>query len=463
MTHEHHDVIVLGGGPAGIAAAAAAAKNGIDTLLVEAGPMPGGELLSGMSIDGLLNARGQYVVGGISDELFAECREMGGFLGPLCDYRLICYVCCDPEIMKIAVSRLLRRYGSRSLLHTLATDVVTDGSRVTGLVVANKGGRMLLGADYFLDCSGDGDLAVMAGAPYEAGGSSGELQPVSMAFRMVDVQTEALLRFVVDYPENVALGESEYIRGGRTNGELAVELARQGQPCVFFKGNGPLLAQAIRDGEMFPTALVMIQPTSAARREVCVNATRVASTVPGTDVARLSEALPELLEQVWTAASFLRRQVPGFDSSTLSGTAPRVGIRETRRIMGEHVLTGEEAVAAAKHSEVVAKGAQHVDIHQAGTGQVRIPIADGGSYDIPWGCLVPKALPNVMVAGRCLSATREGMATARTMGPCLAMGQAVGTAAALCVRAGLRDVRGLAVAVLQQKLREQGAVLDGVR
>ena len=100
MNHERHDVVVLGGGPAGVAAAAAAAKNGADTLLVEAGTMLGGELLSGMAIDGVLNARGQYVVGGISDELFAECRAMGGFLGPLCDYRLICYVCCDPEVMK---------------------------------------------------------------------------------------------------------------------------------------------------------------------------------------------------------------------------------------------------------------------------------------------------------------------------------------------------------------------------
>jgi len=463
MTREHHDVIVLGGGPAGIAAAAAAAKNGMDTLLVEAGPMPGGELLSGMSIDGLLNARGQYVVGGISDELFAECRAMGGFLGPLCDYRLICYVCCDPGTMAIAVPRLLRRYGVRTLLNTLATGVVADRGRARGLAVTNRGGGLLLDAEYFLDCSGDGDLAVMAGAPYEVSDASGELQPVSMAFRMAGVENGPLLRFVVDHPENAALGESPYLRAGRTDRELAAELERQGQPCVFFKSDGPLLAQAMRDHEMFPTALVMIQPTSAARREVCVNATRVARNIPSTDVARVSEALPELLEQVWTAASFLRRRVPGFASSTLSGIAPRVGIRETRRVMGEYVLTGEEAVAATKHAAVIAKGAQHVDIHRAGAAQVRIPIADGGSYDIPWGCLVPKNLANIMVAGRCLSATREGLATARTMGPCLAMGQAVGTAAALCVRAGFRDVRELAVGHLQHRLREQGAVLDGVR
>ena len=463
MNHERHDVIVLGGGPAGVAAAAAAAKNGADTLLVEAGTMLGGELLSGMAIDGVLNARGQYVVGGISDELFAECRAMGGFLGPLCDYRLICYVCCDPEVMTIAIPRLLGRSGVRSILHTLATDVVMEGNRVTGLVVVNRSGRTLLEAEHFLDCSGDGDLAAMAGAPYETGDANGQLQPLSMAFRMAGVQTDPLLRFVVDHPGNVALGESAYLRGGKTDAELARELARQGQPCVFFKADGPFLAAAIQSGELFPTALVMIQPTSAARREVCVNTTRVARNIPGTDVAGVSGALPELLEQVWTASAFLRKRVPGFETSTLSGIAPRVGVRETRRIMGEYVLTGEEAAAAAKHRDVVAKGAQHVDIHLAGTAQVRIPIADGGSYDIPWGCLVPKSLANVLIAGRCLSATREGMGTARTMGPCMAMGQAVGTAAAMCVRGGLREARELDTAALQRRLREQGAVLDGVR
>jgi hypothetical protein len=213
---------------------------------------------------------------------------------------------------------------------------------------------------------------------------------------------------------------------------------------------------------MFPTALIMIQPTSVARKDVCVNATRVARNILGTDSAAVSRTIPELMEQVWTTARFLRKRVPGFENAAFAGIAPRVGIRETRRIVGEHVLTGEEAINARKHKDVVAKGAQHVDIHQDGIKQVRIPIANGGSYDIPWGCLVPKKLENVMIAGRCLSATREGMGTARTMGPCMAMGQAVGTAAALGIDSRFKDIRKLAVPVLQQKLREQGAILDGV-
>jgi len=462
IKHFHYDVVVLGGGAAGVAAAAAAGKNGMRTLLVEAGPMLGGELLSGMSIDGLLNARGEYVVGGISNELFAECKDMEGFIGPLHDYRLICYVCCDPEIMKIAVTRVLARHKVTPLLYTLCEDVVMDGNRVSGVMLVNKSGRTMVTADYFLDCSGDGDLAAMAGAPYEISDQSGELQPLSLMFRMSNVDNQPLLEFARDHPENLAVGESDYIRGNRTDAELAMQIYRQGQPCVFFKGNGPLIQQGLRNEEMFPTALIMIQPTSAVRKEVCVNATRVARNILGTDSAAVSSAIPELMDQVWIAARFMKKRVPGFANAAFAGIAPRVGIRETRRITGEHVLTGDEAVNAHKHKDVVAKGAQHVDIHQDDIKQVRIPIANGGSYDIPWGCLVPKTLPNVLVAGRCLSATREGMGTARTMGPCMAMGQAVGTAAALSIQGGHTDVRQLPVAALQEKLREQGAVLDGV-
>lgn len=458
----HFDVVVLGGGASGVAAAAAAAKNGRKTLLVEAGSMLGGELLSGMSIDGLLNARGEYVCGGISDELLEECRTMNGFVGPIHDFRLICYVCVDPEVMKIAVMRVLARYGVTPWMYTLAEDVVTAGGRVTGLVVVNKGGRTLVTADYFIDCSGDGDLAAMAGAPYELGAPDGELQPLSLMFRMSNVENGPLLAFARDNPASLAVGESDYIRAGRTDAELAMEIYKQGQPSVFFKSDGPFLKGAIERGELAPTALIMIMPTSVARKEVCVNTTRVAENIVGMDAAAVSRTMATLMEQVWDCAEFLKRKLPGFENAQFAGLAPRIGIRETRRIMGDYVLTLEDAVGAKKHPDCIAKGAHHVDIHQDGVRQVRIAIGNGGSYDIPFQCLLPRRLDNVMVAGRCLSATREGMGTARMMGPCMAMGQAAGTAAAMCIDKALPGVRSLSIRELQQRLREQGAVIDGV-
>jgi hypothetical protein len=459
----HFDVVVLGGGASGVAAAASAAKNGRKTLIIESGTMLGGELLSGMSLDGVLNARGEYVVGGFSDELFAECRDMDGFIGPVHDQRLICYVCVDPEIMKIAVMRVLERHGVTPWLLTYAEDVVARDGVVTGLVVVNKSGRTLVTADHFIDCSGDGDLAVLAGAPYEISDATGDLQPVSLMFRMSNVDTRALLQFAQANVSSLAVGESDYIRGNRTDQQLVDLLVEQGQPSVFFKSEGPFLGDAIRRGDLAPTALIMIQPTSKARREVCVNATRVGGNIDGTDTAALSATVGTLMEQVWKTSEFLKKQLPGFGKATFAGLAPRVGVRETRRIMGDYVLTREDVVSGRKFPQTaIAKGAQHVDIHQSGTTQIRIPIANGGSYDIPFGCLLPRGLKNVMVAGRCLSATREGMGTARTMGPCMAMGQAAGTAAAMCAERGHAEVREFPVADLQKRLKENGAVIDGV-
>jgi hypothetical protein len=176
----------------------------------------------------------------------------------------------------------------------------------------------------------------------------------------------------------------------------------------------------------------------------------------------LSKSLAELSRQVVQCADFMRAKVPGFGNAQISALAPRIGIRETRRIVGEHVLTREEVLAARKHPAGVAKGCHHVDIHQAGAGQVRIPVADGGSYDIPYGCLVPRDVKNVLVAGRCLSADRDAHGTARVMGSCMGMGHATGLAASIIASEGIEDVRWLPVSTLRESLRANGAVLDGV-
>lgn len=455
------DIVVVGAGASGVAAAVAAARSGAKVLLVDAGPMAGGELLSGMTIDGAINARGERVVGGVLADLLAICDGMGGYVGAYNDWRLIQYHCCDPEIMKIAVARLLAEAGVETLFHTFADDVVRTDGRVEGVVVRNKSGWALIRARTVLDCSGDADICALAGGTFHATEDATALQPVSLMFRMANVETAPLLEFACAAPENLALGESDVIRGGRTDREIAEELRRQGQPCVFLRGDGPVLARAIADGEMYPTALVMVQPTSTARGEVCVNSTRVGA-VDGGRTEQVSAALSELFEQVWTCATFLKKRIPGFEKAVLSGGSTRVGIRETRRVLGEAVLETDDVLLAKKRTDGVAKGCHHVDIHQSGTGQIRIPVADGGSYDIPYGALAPKGLSNVLVAGRCLSATREAQGSARVMGSCMAMGQAIGTAAAIWLeRNAPGPMAEIPVTVIRDRLRQQGAILDG--
>jgi hypothetical protein len=279
---------------------------------------------------------------------------------------------------------------------------------------------------------------------------------------MAGVENGPLLSFVRDHPEYLAVGESEAIRAGRTDAQLAQAIYDQGQPCIFLKGDGPFLAPAIERGELHRTALIMMQPTSPARKEICINTTRVSLPDP-TRPEALSVALRALVGQVRQCASFLQKRVPGFENASLSGLAPRVGIRETRRIVGDYVLTRDDVFEARKRDDGVAKGSHHIDIHQDGTGQIRIPVRDGGSYDIPIGSLLPKGLVNVAVAGRCLSADRAAHGSARVMGGCMAMGQAVGTLAALSVNQNEKaDMRAVGIMRLRNVLRDQGAVLDGV-
>ena len=184
MDFKEYDVVVVGAGSAGIAAAVSAARNGARVALVEAGPMLGGELLTGMTIDGAINGRGEPTVGGVLADLLDICRESGGFVAPLNDWRLIQYYAYDPEIMKIAIVRLVFEAGVDVMLHTVVTDAAHSNGRVNGIIVHGKSGLMFLSARTFVDASGEGVLSAEAGAS-SLPMPEGEIpQPVSMMFRM---------------------------------------------------------------------------------------------------------------------------------------------------------------------------------------------------------------------------------------------------------------------------------------
>lgn len=456
------DVVILGGGASGIGAALAAARNGSSVIIVDAGPMVGGELVSGIPVDGCISSAGEWVVGGVVRELFDECERLGGYIGPINDFRSLNVVAVDPEIMKIAVIGLLHRAGVRLMLYSFADNVVMENDRIVGLLVAARGRRYLLEASVFIDASGDGDLAIAAGATFDKGDpDTGELQPLTLMFRMVGVDTERLLRFVRDNPENAGLGEFKGL--GKSRAECAQALYEQGLAKVFLVSEGPLMKQAIEEGYLHSSSMIGITPTSIARREVSLNTTRYVADA--TNTRTLSGAFPELAKQAWQAADFARKRIPGFESAVFSAFAPRVGIRETRRVKGEYQLSDVDVAEGRKHDDGIAKGAHEIDVHLAGTGHYRTPIKDGGSYDIPYRTLIPKGIANAFVIGRCFSSSRIAYSTARVMGTCLAMGQAAGTAAAMAAnRTDTNfDLRQIDVPVLRDVLKSQGAVLDGTK
>ncbi len=458
LKSRNYDVVVVGAGSAGVTAALAAARNGARTLLLESGPMVGGELISGLPIDGALNARGEWIVGGIMRDLLEKSGELGGYVGPVFDWRLNWGVCFDPEILKIVLIEELAKQGVTTLLYTLAEDVVMKDNRLEGIIAVNKNGRTLITADVFIDCSGDGDLAITAGADFKQGGAAGETQPVSLVFRLGNVDYTEYLSFMRDNPDQFILAENPIIT--RSRAECAAAVADEGLPFSVLDASGKLMNAAIEEGRMFETTAVYMWPTSLQRREVGLNTTRVAK-IDATNMDALSTALSTLTTQVRQCTTFLQNDIPGFGDSHISGVAPRVGIRETRRIVGEYELSTDDVLEGRKSDHGIAKGAHHVDLHGSGRDQERIPVRDGRSYDIPFECLIPKRLSNVLVAGRCFSSSREANGSARVMGPCMAMGEAAGTAAVMMTSNGSRDTRDVSVADLRDNLKAHGAIVDG--
>uniref|UniRef100_Q11FZ2 Glucose-inhibited division protein A n=1 Tax=Chelativorans sp. (strain BNC1) TaxID=266779 RepID=Q11FZ2_CHESB len=461
LRSERYDVVVIGAGASGVAAAASAAQNGARTLLVDAGPSVGGEMISGLNLLGMIACNGEWIVGGTAKTFLDRCAALGGYIGQVCDFRPLHFVAFDPEIMKVAINAVLHDAGVELRLYSFAEEVYVENGRIEGIILVNKQGRTLIRANSFIDCTGDADIAVAAGVDYEAGDpASGAFQSMTMIFRMIGVETANLLRFLERNPENFAISEAPFRSLALPRDEAVRKIVEQGQPKVSISAKGPLLGAAIDRGEMYETSLIAIAPLSVARKEVSVNSTKV-SNINATDTRALSNAYVVLLDQAIACATFLKLNVPGFENAEFSGLAPRIGIRETRRIKGQEVLTGDHVISAHRHDEGIARGGHPVDVWQAGRDSHWQVIKGGSYYDIPFGVMVPNNLDNLLVAGRCLSSTREGQSSARVMGTCMAMGQAAGTAAAMAEITNTRTTsfRDLPVERLRRRLVEQGALV----
>ncbi|MCD4824409.1 MAG: FAD-dependent oxidoreductase [Phycisphaerae bacterium] len=459
--YQNPDVLVIGGGIAGVGAALGAAKTGASVLLVSSEGVIGGDALSGMPLLGACNARGEWVVAGVLRELLDACKEMNGYIGPVCDWRAVNGVCVDPNILHLAIAQAMETHKIQLLLNSTVIEVKNTAGCVESVSVVGKDGTAMdLNPKFVIDVTGDANIASMAGFACESGGKDGEYQPVSLVFRVCNVDFESLLNFVRCNPDEIILAENPTIELDRT--QCAQKVFEQGYPYVAISANGALLGGAIQENNMFPCTAVFVTPTSVQRGEVGINVTRKAGINP-CNQKEVSDSYGALCKQVQLAFNFLRSSVPGFKQSEISGIAHRVGIRETRRVVGDYVLQTEDVKTGKKSDDGIAKGAHHIDVHGKGTDQIRIPVDDGRSYDIPFGCIVPKGSRNLLVAGRCISSTREANGSARVMGTCIATGEAAGTAGALCVTGRFSDVHDLKVKDLRQVLTGHGAILEGTR
>lgn len=458
---DKYQVIVTGGGPSGIMAALASARAGAQTLLIERSAFLGGTAtLSRIGPISPFQYKDEQVVRGLPQEFIDAMVRAGGATGHmkcLNPYGTGSYVCIyNHEIYKYVAQKMLTDAGVKILFHTTVSGVLKKGNRLTGVVLSSKFGTSVLSAEIFVDATGDGDLAYLAGEGYEYGDGLGNVQPSSAMFEMANVDTEKLYDYILRNP-----GEF-----GRLSDLVPfVESPFQDQIYFVAQGYQSLVDEAVRRGELVFGRENVHTTTGLYPGVMHFNTARISNYNTVNLVAR-SESELDGRRQIESIANFMVRRVPGYEHAYISSTEDEVGVRESRHIHGVYRLTGEDILNNRKFDDVIARGLFAIDIHgkRAAPGTETPKIAGAGglwmdlkdAYDIPYRALVPKTVDGLLLAGRCISADTMAFSSARVQGTLMGYSQASGLAAALCVRYGVQP-RALAPGILQEALIQMGA------
>ena len=434
------DVVVVGGGTTGPIAAIAAARRGKKVVLIERFGSLGGILTLGLN-----TKPSGALVGGIPLEIWNLARSLGGagddYMATTKSGGVRIASPIDPEIMKMLLTRLCVEAGVQILFETFVSAPYVENDAVTGVVIESKSGRQFIGCKVLIDCSADADMAAKANAPFVmgSGGADAKMQPVSMYFISKNVDLKRLAdwaRTCDDIPARAIPADEEGLAYGLWltgfNGML-----RQFQQDTGVRLQRENITLKTADGQMY------------------VNATRVL----GVNVFSPKEftgAILECYRQIEGVSRFLKERVPGFEASRLGQVSQILGVRETRHILGEYTLTGADSRGLTRFDDSIAADVSALDIHDPKGGDV--DFQGMPPYEIPYRCLLPRGIEQILVAGRCISADHEAHARSRNMPACMATGQAAGVAAAIAVEEGV-PVRKVSVAKVQAALRELGMPL----
>ncbi len=395
-----YDIIVAGGGPAGLAAAVGAARCGSKVLLIEKNGYIGGMGTINGAICGLYtsskNKKLEQLVQGFAGEFYEEMKKKNGVAipYPFGDTNIVVH---DHLVWREVADELLEKAGVEVIFHTIVTDVIKFENEIKGIVIENKAGRMEIFAKRFIDCTGDGDVAVKAGVPYTIG-KNGNIQYATMIFRMGNVDVKKATSYTIKEIEE-------------------------------------LINIAISKGYNLPRKHIYILPSPRPNEIVC-NMTAITnrdgSSIDSTDAKQMSFGEIEGRKQVREYERFLKEYISGFENAILVDVGNELGIRQSRTIQCKQTLTNKNIFESQKFEHSIAKSAWCIEAH--GKDGIFMYYLEDDFYEIPYETMLPLKIDNLMVAGRLICAEHEALASARVVAQCLLTGYAAGVGSSLSLQ-----------------------------
>ncbi len=445
----NYDVVVVGGGPAGAVAAIAAARQGAKTLLVEQYGYLGGMLTAaGVGPQMTFHAGEIQVVRGIADEIICRLQELGLSPGHMEDF--VGYASSitpfDAEGMKYILETMALESGVQLLYHTVFTGCTVENGKITKIQLYSKNGFFDVEAKVFLDCTADADLSTCAGVPSVYGRESDHLaQPMTMNIKVAGVDREKMIA---------------YVQSNRNDMLATIPFDRLHQlPRAGIQGAYAVIEKAKAAGEFDVDRNMVLCFETNTPGEIILNMSRIIRK-SAVDAFDLTDAEVEGRRQARQILAFMRKNIPGFENCRIISTGPHIGIRESRKIDGIYKLTAEDLLDNRMFDDAIAMGGYPIDIHSPdGSAMKHRYLKPGSWYSVPYRSLVTKEIENLIVAGRCISATHEACAAIRVTPIVMAIGQAAGTAAAQSAKTG-EYANSLDTQMLREKLRKANVFLD---